>query len=172
MLSGRGMRSTPRIFTLLLGCLVLAACRSPIEQPAAPPAAPALSFIETNGIRMRIAQQGEGPLMVLLHGWPETWYSWRHQLRALASAGYRAVAPDLRGFGATDAPPDVEDYDVLDIAGDILGLLDAWAKRPPCSWGTTGGPPSPGGSSSSIPSGSAASPLSACLMAATPGPRP
>jgi len=57
--------------------------------------------IETNGIRMHIAEQGEGPLVLLCHGFPESWYSWRNQLRALADAGFRAVAPDMRGYGPT-----------------------------------------------------------------------
>ena len=61
-------------------------------------------FIETNGIRMHIAEQGSGPLVLLLHGFPELWYSWRHQLEALADAGYHAVAPDQRGYGQTDRP--------------------------------------------------------------------
>ena len=58
-------------------------------------------FVDTNGICMHVAEQGTGPPVVLLHGFPESWYSWRHQLRALADAGYRAVAPDQRGYGGT-----------------------------------------------------------------------
>ena len=85
--------------------------------------------IETNGIRMHIAEMGEGPLVVLLHGWPESWYSWRHQLSALADAGFHAVAPDMRGYGKTDAPESIEDYDVLDITADIVGLLDALGEE-------------------------------------------
>ena len=88
-----------------------------------------LSYIETNGIRMRIAQQGNGPLVIMLHGFPELWFSWRNQLPALASAGYRAVAPDLRGFGGTDRPPEIEDYDVLDLCGDVVGLIDALGEE-------------------------------------------
>ena len=61
-------------------------------------------FVETNGIRMHVAEAGSGPLVLLLHGFPESWYSWRHQLRALAEAGYHAVAPDQRGYGQTDRP--------------------------------------------------------------------
>ena len=61
-------------------------------------------FVETNGIRMHIAEQGSGPLVVLCHGFPESWYSWRHQLPAIAEAGFRAVAPDMRGYGQTDRP--------------------------------------------------------------------
>jgi pimeloyl-ACP methyl ester carboxylesterase len=56
-------------------------------------------FIQANGIKMHITEQGEGPLVVLAHGWPELWYSWRHVLPALAAAGYHAVAPDMRGYG-------------------------------------------------------------------------
>jgi pimeloyl-ACP methyl ester carboxylesterase len=82
-------------------------------------------FIETNGIRMHIAEQGSGPLVLLCHGFPELWYSWRHQLRALAEAGYHAVAPDMRGFGQTDRPAPVDQYTLLHSIGDMVGLLDA-----------------------------------------------
>jgi len=61
-------------------------------------------FLDTNGIRMHIAEQGEGPLVILCHGWSESWYSWRHQLPILAAAGYHVVAPDQRGYGQTDKP--------------------------------------------------------------------
>jgi pimeloyl-ACP methyl ester carboxylesterase len=81
--------------------------------------------IETNGIRMHIAEQGEGPLVLLCHGFPESWYSWRNQLRALADAGFRAVAPDMRGYGQTDAPAEIEKYTLLHVVGDIVGVLDA-----------------------------------------------
>jgi pimeloyl-ACP methyl ester carboxylesterase len=82
-------------------------------------------FVQVNGIRMHIAEQGEGPLVVLAHGFPELWYSWRHVLPALAAAGYHAVAPDMRGYGQTDAPPKVEDYTQLQFAGDMVGLVHA-----------------------------------------------
>lgn len=83
-------------------------------------------FIESNGIRMRLATMGDtGPLVIMAHGWPESWYSWRHQIQALANAGYRVVAPDMRGYGATDAPPNVEDYDIVTLAADIVGIVDA-----------------------------------------------
>jgi pimeloyl-ACP methyl ester carboxylesterase len=81
--------------------------------------------VETNGIRMRIAEQGEGPLVLLCHGFPESWYSWRHQLPALAAAGFHAVAPDMRGYGGTDRPDDVGQYTLLHLVGDMVGLLDA-----------------------------------------------
>ena len=82
-------------------------------------------FVETNGIRMHIAEAGEGPLVVMCHGFPESWYSWRHQLTALAEAGFHAVAPDQRGYGQTDAPEAIEAYTQLHLVGDIVGLLDA-----------------------------------------------
>jgi pimeloyl-ACP methyl ester carboxylesterase len=81
--------------------------------------------IETNGIRMRVAEQGKGPLVVLCHGFPESWYSWRHQLTALAEAGFHAVAPDMRGYGETDAPDGIDQYTLLHLVGDMVGLLDA-----------------------------------------------
>ncbi|MGE0599626.1 MAG: alpha/beta fold hydrolase [Dehalococcoidia bacterium] len=81
--------------------------------------------IQTNGINMHIAEAGSGPLVVLCHGWPESWYSWRHQLVALADAGYHAVAPDQRGYGQTDKPEAIDQYSQLHMVGDIVGLLDA-----------------------------------------------
>ena len=81
--------------------------------------------LDVNGIRMRVVEQGEGPLVLLAHGWPESWYSWRHQLPALAAAGYHAVAPDMRGYGGSDAPPAVEDYDIFHLCGDLVGLIEA-----------------------------------------------
>jgi pimeloyl-ACP methyl ester carboxylesterase len=81
--------------------------------------------IETNGIRMHVAEQGTGPLVVLGHGFPESWYSWRHQLSALAAAGFHAVAPDMRGYGQTDRPAEIEAYTLLHLVGDMVGLLDA-----------------------------------------------
>ncbi|HET9018608.1 MAG TPA: alpha/beta hydrolase [Acetobacteraceae bacterium] len=81
--------------------------------------------IETNGIRLHLAECGSGPLVLLCHGWPESWYSWRHQLRALAAAGFHAVAPDMRGYGGSDAPEAIEQYTILHLVGDMLGVLDA-----------------------------------------------
>ncbi len=82
-------------------------------------------YIKSNGINMAVHEQGDGPAVVLLHGFPELAFSWRHQLPALADAGYRAIAPDQRGYGLTDAPPGVEDYGVEELIADIHGLLDA-----------------------------------------------
>jgi pimeloyl-ACP methyl ester carboxylesterase len=81
--------------------------------------------VEANGIRMRLAEQGEGPLVLLCHGFPESWYSWRHQLTALSEAGFRAVAPDMRGYGRTDRPEAIDQYTMFHIVGDMVGLLDA-----------------------------------------------
>jgi len=81
-------------------------------------------FVETNGIRMHIAEAGSGPLVVLLHGFPESWYSWRHQLTALSEAGFHVVAPDQRGYGQTDRPEAIEAYTMLHLVGDVIGLLD------------------------------------------------
>lgn len=81
--------------------------------------------VETNGIQMHIAEAGKGPLVILCHGFPESWYSWRHQLPALADAGYHAVAPDQRGYGQTDAPEPIEQYSQLHLVGDIVGLVSA-----------------------------------------------
>src|SRR5262245_16130978 len=80
--------------------------------------------IEANGIRMHLAEEGSGPLVVLCHGFPESWYSWRHQLPALAAAGFHAVAPDMRGYGATDAPDAIDRYTLLHLVGDVIGILD------------------------------------------------
>ncbi|XP_008775993.2 epoxide hydrolase A-like isoform X1 [Phoenix dactylifera] len=81
--------------------------------------------VEVNGIRMHVAEKGEGPAVLLLHGFPELWYSWRHQIAGLAARGYRAIAPDLRGYGDTDAPPDVASYTICHLVGDLVALLDA-----------------------------------------------
>jgi pimeloyl-ACP methyl ester carboxylesterase len=86
---------------------------------------PSHRTIETNGIRMHVAEQGTGPLVLLCHGFPESWYSWRHQLPALAEAGFRAVAPDMRGYGLTDRPEAIDQYTLLHLIGDMVGLLDA-----------------------------------------------
>jgi pimeloyl-ACP methyl ester carboxylesterase len=80
--------------------------------------------VAANGIELHVAEVGEGPAVVLCHGFPELWFSWRHQLPALAGAGYRAVAPDMRGYGGSSAPAEVEAYDVFTLGEDMVGLLD------------------------------------------------
>ncbi|MGB5758158.1 MAG: alpha/beta hydrolase [Acidimicrobiales bacterium] len=79
--------------------------------------------VETNGITIHYVEQGEGPLVVFCHGFPESWYSWRHQLPAVAEAGFRAVALSMRGYGRTDAPTDVERYSIMHLIGDVVGVV-------------------------------------------------
>lgn len=79
--------------------------------------------ITANGIELFLREQGEGPLVVLCHGWPELSYSWRHQIGALADAGYHVVAPDMRGFGRSSAPQAVESYSIFDLVGDMVALV-------------------------------------------------
>jgi pimeloyl-ACP methyl ester carboxylesterase len=87
--------------------------------------------LQAGGLRMHIAEAGHGPLVILLHGFPESWYSWRHQLTALAAAGYHAVAPDQRGYCETGPPggpgrmADVSEYTIMHLTGDVIALMDA-----------------------------------------------
>jgi pimeloyl-ACP methyl ester carboxylesterase len=81
--------------------------------------------VQTNGIRMHVAEAGAGPLVLLCHGFPESWYSWRHQLGALAEAGFHAVAPDMRGYGRSDCPQAIDQYTLLHLVGDMVGLVEA-----------------------------------------------
>src|SRR6516165_6882269 len=81
--------------------------------------------VDSNGIHLHFAEQGEGPLVVLCHGFPESWYSWRHQLPALSAAGFHAVAVDMRGYGQSDRPEAIDQYTLLHLVGDMVGLLDA-----------------------------------------------
>jgi pimeloyl-ACP methyl ester carboxylesterase len=87
------------------------------------------STVTANGIELHLAEEGEGRPVVLCHGFPELGYSWRHQLPALAEAGYRAIAPDMRGYGRSSRPEAVEAYDVLCLCDDMVGLLDALGER-------------------------------------------
>ncbi|MEV5242565.1 alpha/beta hydrolase [Streptomyces cinnamoneus] len=86
-------------------------------------------FVEVNGIRLHIAEQGQGPLVVLLHGFPECWYSWRHQFAPLAAAGYRVVAPDQRGYGRSEQPEAVDAYSMLHLTGDVIALVHALGEE-------------------------------------------
>ncbi len=89
------------------------------------PGFPEPHYVQTNGIRMAVYEEGSGLPVVLCHGFPELAYSWRHQIPALAAAGFRAIAPDQRGYGLTDCPPEVTDYTIQKLTGDLAGLLDA-----------------------------------------------
>ncbi|KAF8401433.1 hypothetical protein HHK36_012372 [Tetracentron sinense] len=82
-------------------------------------------MVRVNGINMHVAEIGQGPVVLFLHGFPELWYTWRHQMLSLSSRGYRAVAPDLRGYGDTDAPTSFTNYTSLHIVGDLIALIDS-----------------------------------------------
>jgi pimeloyl-ACP methyl ester carboxylesterase len=102
---------------------------------------PTQRIIEANGIRLNIAEQGQGPLVLLCHGFPESWYSWRHQLGALAAAGFHAVAPDMRGYGKSDRPAAIDHYTIFHLVGDLVGVLDSLGARTAVivghDWGAT-----------------------------------
>jgi pimeloyl-ACP methyl ester carboxylesterase len=82
-------------------------------------------MLATNGVTLRTVVEGDGPLVVLLHGWPQCWYLWRHQIDPLVAAGYRVAVPDLRGYGGSSCPPDVAAYNIRTLAADIAGLAPA-----------------------------------------------
>lgn len=84
-------------------------------------------MVKVSGINIHVAEKGEGPVILFIHGFPDLWYTWRHQIMSLASLGYRAVAPDLRGFGDSDAPPDFKNYTTLHVVGDLVAILDVVA---------------------------------------------
>jgi epoxide hydrolase A/B len=90
---------------------------------------PSSRTISANGIDIFLREQGEGPLVVLCHGWPELSYSWRHQIAALAEAGFHVVAPDMRGFGQTSAPAAVDAYSIFDLVGDMVALVPALGEK-------------------------------------------
>jgi pimeloyl-ACP methyl ester carboxylesterase len=90
---------------------------------------PSCRTISANGIEIFLLEQGHGPLVLLCHGWPELSYSWRHQIPALAGAGYHVVAPDMRGFGQTSAPADVLAYSIFDQVGDMVALVAALGEK-------------------------------------------
>jgi pimeloyl-ACP methyl ester carboxylesterase len=92
-------------------------------------AMPSSRTISANGIEIFLLEQGGGPLVVLCHGWPELSYSWRHQIPAIAAAGYHVVAPDMRGFGRTGAPADIAAYSIFDLVGDMVALVAALGEK-------------------------------------------
>ncbi|WP_029043702.1 alpha/beta fold hydrolase [Cupriavidus sp. WS] len=98
-------------------------------------------ILEVNGIRLNVTEQGAGPLVLLVHGFPETSHAWRHQCSALAVAGFRAVAPDLRGYGRSECPADIAAYTTFDVIGDLVALLDVLGERQAVivggDWGAT-----------------------------------
>lgn len=80
--------------------------------------------LTVNGVTLNVAEAGYGAPVLLLHGFPDSWQLWRHQIAALADSGFRVIAPDLRGFGESDKPESVDDYNLLNLVGDVAGLLD------------------------------------------------
>ncbi len=133
-----------RLSVLLLSTVWLSACTSnrylTIEPPqystqADSTAALAakfggqISYVESNGIQLRLVEAGEGPLVVLVHGWPESWYSWRYQIAALSEAGYHVVAPDMRGYGGSARPENVEDYNIIELTADVAGIVAALGEQ-------------------------------------------
>src|ERR1700730_17413149 len=92
-------------------------------------AMPLSRSISANGIDISMLEQGEGPLVLLCHGWPELSYSWRHQIPAIAAAGFHVVAPDMRGFGRTSAPADINAYSIFDTVGDLVALVAALDQK-------------------------------------------
>jgi pimeloyl-ACP methyl ester carboxylesterase len=85
----------------------------------------ALKNATVNAIRVRYAEIGQGPLVLFCHGWPESWYSWRHQLTAVSAAGFRCVAPDMRGYGGSEAPEPIDQYTLFHMVGDMAELVSA-----------------------------------------------
>src|SRR5262245_60334487 len=136
---GRMMNRPSTSYALAAACALILTGAGCAAEPAAnggaaqsAPAAeagPKMRTVEANVIKMRIAEIGQGPLVIFLHGFPESWYSWRHQLPAVAKAGFHAVAPDLRGYGKTDKPANVEDYDIRHLTADVTGLIDALGEK-------------------------------------------
>lgn len=114
----------PMGMKLLVACVTVLAFFA-ISATAAEAVFPEPTFVETNGIKMAVYEQGEGMAVVFSHGFPEMAYSWRNQLPALAEAGYHAIAPDQRGYGRTTIPEDIEAYAIQNLCADLVGMLDA-----------------------------------------------
>ncbi len=86
---------------------------------------PAFQYILTNGVTLRTVVKGKGPLVILLHGFPEFWHLWRHQIDPIVAAGYQVAVPDQRGYAGSEAPEAIEDYDILHLTADVVGIADA-----------------------------------------------
>ena len=88
-----------------------------------------IKTIKSNNINLRVAIEGEGPLVIMVHGFPELWYSWRHQIKPIASAGYRVLALDVRGYGGSDKPYPIDSYGMSDHMADLIGLIDYFEEE-------------------------------------------
>lgn len=99
------------------------------------------SFAETNGVRLEVTEAGAGPLVILLHGFPELAYSWRHQFAPLVEAGFRVVAPNQRGYGKSSRPDPIESYSLENLAQDVAGLIRHFAQEPAVVLGHDWGAP-------------------------------
>lgn len=97
--------------------------------------------VGTSTIKMNVIEEGRGPDVLLCHGFPETSYAWRHQVRALSGAGFHAIAPDMRGYGGSDTPESIDEYTLFHIVGDMIALLDALGEQQAIivgnDWGAT-----------------------------------
>lgn len=127
-----GTISRRDLLSATAGVAFAAAFPRPLKAAASAPsedASVAHRMIEANGIRLYVAEQGEGPLVILCHGFPECWYSWRHQFATLADAGFHVVAPDLRGYGRSESSSQTDSYTIIDHIGDIVGLVDALGAK-------------------------------------------
>lgn len=121
------------IFLPVLGLATLAGCQTlQTAGDTSPMSDLGINLVnrDVNGIQLRVAEAGpeDGPLIIMIHGWPELAYSWRYQMPALAEAGYRVVAPDMRGYGGSDKPDAIEDYDITHLTGDIAGLVEVYGR--------------------------------------------
>ncbi|MFL6581616.1 MAG: alpha/beta fold hydrolase [Burkholderiales bacterium] len=105
------------------------------------PTLPTFQNIRTNGVNLRCVVDGHGPLVLMIHGWPESWYSWRHQIGPVRDAGYRVVVPDVRGYGGSDAPVAIETYDMENMIADVLGLIDHFSEHQAILFGHDWGAP-------------------------------
>ena len=113
--------------------LAASASQAPAQRPAEGALAGLIDVkhrrVTANGIRLHIAEQGAGPLVLLCHGFPESWYCWRNQLGAIANAGFHAVAPDMRGYGQSELPHEIGSYSIMHLVGDVVGLLAALGEK-------------------------------------------